>query len=81
MVKLPQMSLQQAPMALAQGLVPALAVAQGLAPALLGPLWVPHEEVWYPNMANLALMSPQEAPMAVALGLVPALLGPMGVVQ
>jgi len=74
-------------MALMSPLQAPKAVAQGLASALLGPLWVPHvgplwvphEEVWYPNMANLALMSPQVAPMAVALGLVPALLGPMGV--
>jgi len=58
-----------------------MAVAQGRAPARLGPLWVPHEEFWYPNMANLALMSPQEAPMAVALGLVPALLAPLWVAR
>jgi len=56
-----------APMAVAQGLGPALlemspllapmAVAQGLAPALVGP--------WCPCVVELILMPPQFAPMAV----------------
>jgi len=35
-----------------------MAVAQGLVPALLLPLCVPQEEFWYPNVLYLALMSP-----------------------
>jgi len=43
-----------------------MAVAQGLVPALLGPMRVGQEGYLYLDKAKLALMSPLQAPMAVA---------------
>jgi len=74
MAKLALLSPLQAPMTLAQGLVP----------ALLGPMGVAQEEFWYLDIAKLALLSPKQAPIAVAQGPVPALLAllaPMWVAQ
>jgi len=55
-MKLALMSPVQAPMT----------VAQGLVPALLGTMRVAQEEYWYLDKAKLALMSPLQTPMAVA---------------